>query len=368
MSELSRSDLTAILRRYYREELLACAKILDGDNFSAYQPKMVAKYRRALAEVAQPDTSPLALVETKIQELFSWLRGARTATPLKDESYAILLTNARLALVPILGQEAGERFAIYLLFFREVTSRFLLPEPMRYCLQHGRSAFQVAFASASTNQPFDHYLSHPALMRVFSSSFADSFNSPDRESLKELSLSGQRILDVGGGAGGLAWALTQENISVQEYFLMDLPDTSAILSSVRSRFLADVPFPVQIVNGDFFKSDLGNAEFLRNYRGRFDSLILTWIVHDWDDEQNHRLLTNILPLLKPDGELIFIERIKDSATHPFAAVYEWMMQLIAEGVERDLAEYDRLAAIHNFKRNLLIQRPGGRDVLTYCAR
>ncbi|WP_326837441.1 methyltransferase [Amycolatopsis rhabdoformis] len=97
------------------------------------------------------------------------------------------------------------------------------------------------------------------------------------------------------------------------------------------------------VEGDFFE-EVPSA----------DLYLLKFILHDWSDEENVRLLRNCRDSLTPGGRLAIVEIVLGEAADPgIGALMDLTMMTMLPGRERSLAEFDALLADAGLRRSKL---------------
>src|SRR5580693_3646563 len=88
----------------------------------------------------------------------------------------------------------------------------------------------------------------------------------------------------------------------------------------------------KVVEGDFFKS-VPDA----------DIHILKFIIHDWDDEQSVRILSNCASALRRSGRVVLIERMLPEDDRPsYAPLTDLNMLVLLPGRERTARQYGKL--------------------------
>ena len=121
--------------------------------------------------------------------------------------------------------------------------------------------------------------------------------------------------------------------------LFDLPQVIARAPKVLT---GDLAARCQIVGGDFFDSVPEGG----------DVYILKGVIHDWPDEDAARILHNTRRAIDPDGTLLLIEGIVDSAARP-VGVMELLM-LVIGGRERTHGDFRSLLAATGFELTRII--------------
>jgi hypothetical protein len=97
-----------------------------------------------------------------------------------------------------------------------------------------------------------------------------------------------------------------------------------------------------------------------------DAFILQHIIHDWDDQNAHKILINIRRALegRPQGKLILLERVIPSGNAPDIAKFiDLEMLAMAGGRERTEPEYRELLARAGFRLRRVITTPVMVDVI-----
>lgn len=136
----------------------------------------------------------------------------------------------------------------------------------------------------------------------------------------------ERLVDVGGGQGALLRDILAATPSLQGV-LFDLPQVVAGASEVLK---GDLGARSQIVGGNFFDSVPGGA----------DAYLLKGVLHDWPDDDAVSILRNTRAAIRPDGTLLLIENILDSAARPAGLID--LLMLVIGGRERTEADFRSL--------------------------
>lgn len=134
------------------------------------------------------------------------------------------------------------------------------------------------------------------------------------------------VMDVGGGTSVLTHIIKNNNQNL-ECINFDLPEVIKL-------------FPNNIttnVAGDFFE----------HIPALSDAIILSRIIHDWEDEKAKIIISNCYKALPKNGTLYVIENCKDLVENDLSLLSLNMM-LICNSVERASHEYIKLAEQCNF--------------------
>lgn len=280
--------------------------------------------------------------------------GAKTA----EELAALTETNAdalfrilrMLAMVGVFAQDSENRFSL------TPVSELLLsdtPGSMRrgviaemgeihyeawgnimHSVKTGEIAFDDKFGMSiweyfETDKPkadnFNRYMANNAIMLNDSVSRGYDFSKR------------KKIIDIGGGLGGMLAAILEKNPHL-EAVLFDAP--SVVEKS--KEFLREKGFAERCatVGGDFFEAVPAGG----------DLYAMRWIIHDWDDEKSIRILKNIREAIPADGRLILAEAVVPERTEPhFSKFFDLIMLTMTGGRERTRREYQRLLEKSGFE-------------------
>lgn len=122
----------------------------------------------------------------------------------------------------------------------------------------------------------------------------------------------RRVLDVGGGAGGLLCAVLDANPEL-EGAVMDLDNARATAGKVfAERGLAD---RASFASGSFFDEPLPPA----------DVYLMKNVIHDWDDEHSHRILVNCRETMPEGARLLIVEAPLPEEPERSNSFLDWFM-------------------------------------------
>ncbi len=138
------------------------------------------------------------------------------------------------------------------------------------------------------------------------------------------------LVDVGGGHGSLLAAILKANPSMRGHLVDLAPTAAAAEAELREQGLGN---RVEVSAGSFFDPLPAGA----------DAYLLSDILHDWDDEQAHRILARCAEAAGAGSRVLVIE-----AVGGLGAQTEWdlVMLVLYGGRERRLDELRELAAAH----------------------
>ena len=203
-----------------------------------------------------------------------------------------------------------------------------------YSVQTGRIAFNKAFGEPV----FDFFATHPENARIFNDAMSGMTAQANEALHAAYSFAGiKKILDGGGGHGGLITSILQKNPQMKG-ILFDSPQ---VIEGAEPKVAAsDIADRCELVGGDFFQSVPPGA----------DAIILKWIIHDWNDEQSVAILKNCHRALPADGKLILVEAVvPETSEMHFSKFIDLNMLVMTGGRERSENEYRRLYEDSGFK-------------------
>lgn len=138
------------------------------------------------------------------------------------------------------------------------------------------------------------------------------------------------IVDVGGGRGGVLAAILAAHPGLHGH-LVDLEPTAA---EARHTFSAhNLGERTEVTAGSFFDPLPPGA----------DAYLLVDILHDWDDEHAHRILSRCVEAAHPAGRVLVIEPVGGLRAQ---SEFNLSMLVMYGGRERRLEEFHSLAASH----------------------
>ena len=154
----------------------------------------------------------------------------------------------------------------------------------------------------------------------------------------------ERLVDVGGGHGVLARAVLEANPQMRGV-VFDLP---GVIDGARTYLMqAGLIDRCEAIAGDLFEAVPAGG----------DAYLLSWILHDWDDQSAARILANCRAAIREGGRLLAIEMVIPSGEHAptspdldrLVKASDLEMLTIVGGRERNAAEYRELYANAGFE-------------------
>lgn len=217
-----------------------------------------------------------------------------------------------------------------------------------YSVQTGQTAFDHVLGV-----PFFQYLAHnDATAAIFNKTMTASSAQVAAAVVAAYDFSwAKTIVDVGGGHGSLIASILNANPQARG-ILFETPEvTDGATTHLVAAGLAE---RCDVVAGDFFEAVPSGG----------DVYLLSFILHDWDDERSIAILKNCQRAMAPDGRLLLIEQVIPHANEPsFSKMYDLHMLVLMGGRERTEAEYRMLLHAAGFRLTTIIPTQSPRSII-----
>lgn len=220
-------------------------------------------------------------------------------------------------------------------------------------LTHALRTGEPGFVAAHGCRLWDFLASHPEAAASFEESMARVGAARDRAVAAAVDFStAERVVDVGGGRGGLLRALLGDSPHLRGV-VFDLP---AVIEGAREQLAeAGLAERCQTVAGDFRQAVPSGG----------DAYLLSWVLHDWDDATALRILGNCRAAMQQGARLLVVEMVVPEPGEPNAAVFERLvrqtdleMLAVVGGRERTAAEYEELLTESGFTLDRIVPLEG----------
>lgn len=161
----------------------------------------------------------------------------------------------------------------------------------------------------------------------------------------------ERVIDAGGGVGGLAEWLLQEHESLH-LVLLDRPEVvsrAAVPPHLASRFAAC------------------SADIFQSWPVRGDAVVLARVLHDWDDRAAAAILSHARASLPVGGRLFVVEMLLCD-TDSGGGLCDLHLLTATGGKERTLREFEELLSAASFAFDRVERLPAVPCVIVAVAR
>jgi hypothetical protein len=152
---------------------------------------------------------------------------------------------------------------------------------------------------------------------------------------------GRVVADIGGASGSVLARLLEDSPE-RRGVVFDLPGVvPQARSYLEQRGLSD---RIEVVAGDFFEAV-----------PRADVYVLSYILHDWDDDRCRRILRNIADAAEPGAQLVVLEGIVPEGDEPhLTKTIDLVMLAIQGGRERSAEEFEQLLSSAGFTLDRIV--------------
>lgn len=192
-----------------------------------------------------------------------------------------------------------------------------------FSIETGKSAFEKVYG-----KPFFDYLNdHTEKLDAYHKAMYQ-YAKDDYKSLPERIDFGKHksIMDVGGGYGAVL-EIIKNNQKELDCILFDLESVVANINRTN----------IEKIGGDFFEA----------IPSRTVAIILSRVLHDWDDNKARKILLNCFEALPDEGYLYVIENCSDNISVDLSLL-SLNMSAMCESFERTKSEYMDLAQNSGF--------------------
>ncbi len=139
-----------------------------------------------------------------------------------------------------------------------------------------------------------------------------------------------KIADIGGSKGVLIKNIAKK-FPKKNCILLDLPEVTNLIKKK--------PDNLKIISESFFE----------DFNFKADAIILSRVLHDWNNEKAKIIIQNCIKALNYDGRIFIIEIMNDEIKANLLSIN---MMLMTESYERTFEEYNLLLEKFNFKIEL----------------
>jgi SAM-dependent methyltransferase len=202
-----------------------------------------------------------------------------------------------------------------------------------YSFQTGRPAFERVYGVRF----FDYLAERPERSKTFNRAMAEKTSERLAALVAYDWSSVKHVTDVGGG-NGTAIAAVLKSAPHLGGSLFDL--TSVVGEAAEVLRKAGVRDRCEVTAGDFFKDPIPVS----------DALILSQILHDWDDDKAHLILVNCRRALVRGGLLLLVEGVVPEGQEPNPIrLLDLHMLVLLGGKERTKGDWRSLLAQAKFR-------------------
>ncbi len=232
--------------------------------------------------------------------------------------------------------------------------------------RHDR-AWDEIFHSLATGEPgfdqaygmpiFDHFARDLDFAAIFNDAMTSLSAATHPAVVTAYDFSGLRLLvDVGGGHGGLLAGILAANPRLSG-IVYDLPQ---VIEGTRDALAAaGLEGRCRAEGGSFFERVPAGA----------DGYILSFVLHDWDDERATAILRNVRQAMSPEGRVLVVEGLIPEGDEPALSKLSDLEMLVmtSGGRERTAEEFGELFAAAGLRLTRVVPTAGAAFVLEASA-
>ncbi len=194
---------------------------------------------------------------------------------------------------------------------------------LEYTIKTGKPAFENLFGKNF----FDFIADKPEQLKIYHRAMAEYARDDYENICKIIDFSYHKtIIDIGGGIGMLT-KIINENLQNTKCYLFDRQEVVGV---------SDLPDSLKIA-GDFFEKIPDFAQ----------AVILSRVLHDWNDKHCSIILKNIANVLPQNAFLYIIENLTDKIPDN-ASILSLNMAVMTNSFERTEEQYKKLLVDNGF--------------------
>jgi predicted O-methyltransferase YrrM/predicted transcriptional regulator len=200
---------------------------------------------------------------------------------------------------------------------------------LRYSVRTGQPAFDLVHGM----DWWSYLEKDPGLAAVFHGAMGGAARAARAAAVTGLDLTlHRRLVDLGGGHGYLVAELLQRHPALRAV-VFDRPEVVTGAAPVLTA--AGVADRAEVVGGDFFDAVPRGG----------DAYLLSWILHDWNDEQAVAILRSVRAAVTPDGRVYILDTVIPPGDQPHPGkLLDIVMLAQHTGRERTAEEFVALLA------------------------
>ena len=208
-----------------------------------------------------------------------------------------------------------------------------------YSVKSGMPSFDHVYKM----RPFEFLARNPEDGRIFDQAMTGFSTAENAAVLAAYDFSQfKKIVDVGAGQGGLLISMLKASSQLRAILFEQAP----VIEGARARINeAELANRCDLISGDFFEAIPAGG----------DAYLLKHIIHDWDDANATRILTNCRRAMDKNSRLLLIEMVIPSGNAPFLGKFLDLEMLLIGGRERTEAEYRAMFNLAGFNLTGIVQ-------------
>ncbi len=201
-------------------------------------------------------------------------------------------------------------------------------------LKTGTCGYNLAFGKPI----FEDLSENPHDAAIFDAAMKSFHGGETEAMLNAYPLHGvDTVCDIGAGSGVMLMAMLERYPSMQGIFF----DLGHVLERTQANIAAaGLAARCRCEVGSFFETIPAGA----------DVYTIRHIIHDWQDDESIRILSNVREAMKPGSKLLVLEAVVPEGNEPhFSKMADMAMMLWPHGLERTADEFRTLLAAAGFE-------------------
>jgi SAM-dependent methyltransferase len=214
---------------------------------------------------------------------------------------------------------------------------------LEHALMTGESAFESVFGASV----FNYLPGHPEMAGTVHAGMTSASALDAAAIVAAYDFSRfERIVDVGGGQGGLLHAILSANPRVRGV-LADQPAVVTGAAVLRTATMAD-------------RCEIAGVDFFNEIPEGADAYIMKWVIHDWSDGDALKILRTCRRAIRPDGTFLIVDAVLKASNVPDPGKFMDLNMLVMApgGRERTEAEFRALLGDAGFSLTGVIPTAG----------
>ncbi|REJ75240.1 MAG: methyltransferase [Acidobacteria bacterium] len=218
-------------------------------------------------------------------------------------------------------------------------------------LEHSVRTGECGFQDTFGKPIFDYYAEHPEPAKVFDEAMTSLSTTVGAAVAETYDFSGySKIADIGGGHGILLSSVLKANPDAKGILF----DQQYVVNGAEAPARSGVANRVETVGGNFFEDVPVKA----------DVYLMKHIIHDWNDKESVRILSNVAQNAPERARLLLVESVvEDDDVPSLSGLMDLNMLAMTTGRERTTAEYSDLLTASGWQLERVIPTPSPMQIV-----
>lgn len=247
--------------------------------------------------------------------------------------------------------------------YADVSSRLFSKECLHQTIISGRTQWSHAFG-LEVESPFDLEKFNISLFETLMKAMHQSNVAESELLCPKLDLhSAGSLLDIGGASGAVADGICRQYPNISNYVIYELETAIPTYQRIRKSQIQQESTPINYRAGNFFSQPDAPTLVGLETTEVFDSILLGWIIHDWNDSDAVIILRKAKSHLKNYGKLFLLEAVLPDDRQGPVTMLDLTMMVQTGGKERTTSEYECLLSQAGLRLSRVVPTGGRRQIL-----